>query len=48
MQSVEGVVDQFKLLATTEKSEADRVRAVQSEDGHLRAAITFEDPNLKL
>lgn len=41
-------MDQFKLLATTEKSEADRVRAVQSEEGHLRAQVTFEDPELNL
>ena len=47
-QAVEGVVDQFKLLATSEKSESDRVRAVQSEEGHLRAAVTFEDPQLNL
>lgn len=47
-QAVSGVVDQFKLLATSEKNESDRVRAVQSQDGHLRAAATFEDPELNL
>ncbi len=48
LQAVSAVVDQFKVLATAEKTEADRVRIVQSEESHLRAAITFEDPQLKL